>query len=519
MGLLRKWLTNFCLALFLGCVGVGSAHAQALGAITGTVTDPSGAEVPNAKVTATETGTTFARSITTDASGHYTVPSLRPTGYTLTVQASGFEKFAQDIVLKADQTATVDVQLHLGSASETVTVSAGASQVDVATPTLTEVIGTTRINELPLNGRAVAQLINLVPGAVGANPTEVTNQGSLPGSVQPHINGSREGQTSYILDGAPFLNQYYNTNLPFPFPDSLQEFSVQTSNYSARYGGNAGGVTNVITKSGTNSLHGDLFEYNRNKAYNAANAFTRVVDSLHRNDFGGTIGGPVYIPRVYDGRNRTFFFFGYQGTRFVRSGLNNAYVPTDAERNGDFSAINGPIIDPQSGKAFPKNQIPVSSFDPASVKLASYLPTATGNGFVYYPSITNQNIDLINTRVDHNIGEKDRIFGRIYRDHVYLTPQFDPKNILGYSLGYDIPAVNYMIAETHTFKTNLLNQASFNYNSVPIAKIAASNSPNMTTFGVQNIYQPPTPFLQNIAGKRLFRRLGRSGRPLQFQQL
>ncbi len=489
------------LCLFLCCLGANSAFAQGLGTITGTVSDPSGAAVANAKVTATETGTTFGRSITADAAGHYTVPSLRPTSYTLAVEAPGFRKFVQDIQLKADQTATLDVQLQLGSATETVTVSASTNQVDLATPTLAEVVGTIRIEELPLNGRAVAQLINLVPGAINASPTTVTSQSSLPGSVQPNINGSRTAQTGYILDGAPFLDQYYNTNLPFPFPDSLQEFSVQTSNYSARYGGNAGGVVNVITKSGTNSLHGALFEFNRNQDYNAANAFTRVVDTLHRNDFGGTVGGPIYIPRLYNGRDHTFFFFGYQGTRYIKSGLNSAYVPTDAERNGNFSAIAGRITDPTTTPptVFAGNQIPVSRFDPASVKLADFLPRATGTGFVYYPSVQQQNIDMINARVDHEIGSKDRIFGRIYRDHVYLVPEFDPKDILGYSLGYDIPAVNYLISETHTFRPNLLNQASFNYNSVPVAKIAASDSPNMATFGVQNIWQPATPFLQSIS--------------------
>src|SRR5262249_20167670 len=242
----------------------------------------------------------FERTITSDDSGHYTVPALRPTEYTLAVEAVGFDKFVEPHVrLVADQTATIDVPLKIGSTTESVMVSANAAAAplaDSATPTLTDVVGTMRISELPLNGRAVAQLINLVPGAINANPTTVTSQSSLPGSVQPSINGSRSAQTGYMLDGAPFLDQYYNTNIPFPFPDSLQEFSVQTSNYSARYGGNAGGVVNVVTKSGTNSVHGDLFAFNRNQAYNASNAFTRVVDPLHRNEFGDTIGGPVYLP-------------------------------------------------------------------------------------------------------------------------------------------------------------------------------------------------------------------------------
>jgi hypothetical protein len=501
----------------LGCAGrivcaflllAGCVWAQALGVITGSVTDPTGAAVPRAHVTATEIGTGFERSIATDDTGHYTVPSLRPTEYSLTVEASGFAKYFQkNVRLIADQTATIDVQLKVGSTSDTMTVTANAVDaplVDAATPTLTEVVGNTRIEELPLNGRAVAQLIALVPGSAGASPTAVATQSSLPGSVQPSINGARNAQTGYLLDGAPFLDQYYNTNIPFPFPDSLQEFSVQTSNYSARYGGNAGAVVNVVTKSGTNSLHGNLFGFNRNQAYNAANAFSGAVDPLHRTDFGGTLGGPVYIPRLYHGRDRTFFFFGYQGTRHRQAALNSGYVPTPAQRNGDFSDIPNAITDPLNGQVFPRNQIPVSRFDSASVNLAGYLPPATATGFVYFPKPTRQNIDMINARIDHQIGDKDRLVGRIYSDHVNVSPQYNAKNILGYSLGFDIPAVNYMVQETHIFRGNLLNQASFVYSSVPVAKIAASDSPNMATFGVKGIWQPDTPFIQSVSVNSYF---------------
>src|SRR5947207_3376209 len=254
---LEKSMRSFLLLACCLCAVSIAARGQALGVITGSVTDPSGAAIPRAHVTATETGTGFERSIATDDTGRYTVPSLRPTEYTLTVEASGFAKYFQkNIRLVADQTATIDVQLKVGSTAETMTVTAAAEDaplVDAATPTLTDVVGNTRIEELPLNGRAVAQLIALVPGSAGASPTAVATQSSPPGSVQPSINGSRNAQTGYLLDGAPFLDQYYNTNIPFPFPDSLQEFSVQTSNYSARYGGNAGAVVNVVTKSRTNS--------------------------------------------------------------------------------------------------------------------------------------------------------------------------------------------------------------------------------------------------------------------------
>src|SRR5207248_5097089 len=180
---------------------------------------------------------------------------------------------------------------------------------------------------------------------------------------------------------------YTNTNQPFPFPDALQEFSVQTSNYGARYGGNAGGVVNVVTKSGTNQLHGDAFEFVRNAVFNARNFFASSRDQLKRNQFGGTIGGPIVIPKLYNGRDRTFFFFGYQRTPIRNlQGAQSAFVPTPANIAGDFSAIldaNNPanplkkatiINDPLTGQPFPGNKIPVSRFDPAALAVLKYLP-------------------------------------------------------------------------------------------------------------------------------------------------
>ena len=173
-------------------------------------------------------------------------------------------------------------------------------------------------------------------------------------------------------------------------------------------------------------------------------------------------------------------------------------MPTTSELQGDFSAIPGAITDPTTGTVFPRNQIPVSRFDPASLNLAGYLPQATGTGFVYYAKPTQQNIDSTVIRIDHSISDKDRLAGRIYLDHVNLLPQFAPKDILGYSLGYNIPAENFMVQETHIFRPNLLNQASFIYSSVPVGKVATSDSPNMATFGVKGIWQPATPFIQSI---------------------
>jgi Carboxypeptidase regulatory-like domain/TonB-dependent Receptor Plug Domain len=278
---------------------VPPAFGQAFGSISGEVTDPSAAEVPGATVTATETGTGFARAVTSDATGHYIIPNLRPTQYTLTVVAGGFKKAVrEDVTLLANQAVTLDFRLELGSTLQSVMVSGRAALVNTTTQTLRDVITADRVVDLPLNGRNAIQLMSLVPGVSGIGVATVAGQSTLPGATNVNIHGSRNNQTSYSLDGANFLDQYCNVNIPFPMPDALEVFSIQTNNYSARYGINAGGVVNVVTKSGTNTLHGDMFEFVRNPVLNARNFFSVNRDKIKRNDFGGTVGGPIVIPHV-----------------------------------------------------------------------------------------------------------------------------------------------------------------------------------------------------------------------------
>src|SRR6266704_2377217 len=243
-----------------------SSRAQGLGSLDGRVSDPSGAAVASAKVIATQQGTTYSRTAVTDAEGLYVIPSLEPSTYNLTVEAAGFSTSKENgINLLADQTLTVNFGLKLGMTTEVVMVSGNALQVDTSTSTLKQVIEQQRLVELPLNGRNA-------------------------------------------------VDEYTNVNQPFPFPDALQEFSVQTSNYSSEYGQNAGAVVNVITKSGTNNFHGDVFEFLRNSVFNARNFFAPLTqngvptkdqgrDQLKRNQFGGTAGGPII-------RDKTFFFAG-----------------------------------------------------------------------------------------------------------------------------------------------------------------------------------------------------------------
>src|SRR5260370_31255490 len=267
--------------------------AQGLGEFLGTVTDPTGAVVAGAKVTATEVGTGFARSTVTSGEGFYTIQSLRPSSYSVTVEAPGFRSFTQTgVTLGADQSATVNMKLEIGATTESIQIVANSIQVDTSTSTIRQVVDESRMVELPLNGRNAAQLTLLVAGAVNS-PNGGADQGqtkTFPGAVTISTNGSRQNNISYRLDGGNNVDEYTNVNAPFPFPDALQEFSVQTSNYSAEYGQNSGGVVNIITKSGTNDLHGDAFGFFRNAVFNARNFFTPTRAQLKRGDFCATIG-------------------------------------------------------------------------------------------------------------------------------------------------------------------------------------------------------------------------------------
>ncbi|HXA64332.1 MAG TPA: carboxypeptidase regulatory-like domain-containing protein, partial [Bryobacteraceae bacterium] len=471
------------------------AFSQGFGTMVGTVTDPSGALVESAKVTATEAETGTSREAITNASGQFVMPGLRPTTYTLTVEAPGFNKYSQSgIALTADQSQTVNIALTVGQATQTVTVEATAQQADTYTSTLKEVVDSQRMVDLPLNGRNAANLTTLVPGAVLA-PNGGADQGqtkTFPGAVEITTNGARQNMVAYNLDGADNVDRYTNVNNPFPFPDALQEFSVQTANYSAEYGGNAGAVVNVITKSGTNAIHGDFFGFIRNGDLNARNYFAKVPDPLKRGQEGGTIGGPVK-------KNKTFFFAGYQFTslRDVTNGLNQT-VPTPAEEAGNFAG-QATIYDPTTGQPFPENQIPLNRIDPASLAVLKYLPTSTAaSGIVFYSSPLHQNFNDVMGRLDHVFSDKDHASLRYDWQLFTNKPVYTPTNILSYADGSDIIAQNVLAQETHVFSPSLLNEFRVGFLRDASIRGPAPDVPSVRTFGVNIPYQPPANDVQSV---------------------
>jgi hypothetical protein len=500
----------------------GSMWAQGLASLRGTVADSSGAVVPMATVSLTQVATGLSRTVETNGQGDYLIPSLDPAGYVLTVQGKGFQKFTQaGITLLADQSATINVRMEVGQATETVNVVAAATQVDTTTGTQKQVIDHAQIVELPLNGRNAAALTMLV---AGASPPPSGGGGSIqgltkqfPSEIAVSTNGAQEDQVSYQLDGASYMDGFFSTNLPFPLPDALQEFSVQTSNYEAQYGNNSGGVVNIVTKSGTNSVHGDVFEFDRNAVFNARNFFAATRDQLKRNQFGFVLGGPVVIPKVYDGRDRTFWFFGYQGT-LIRNigGTSSALLPTPAELNGDFStyldasnpsnplgkAVN--IIDPQTGQPFPGNQIPKTRLDPAALAVENYLPHPAGTGLIYYQAPIIQNEYETVERFDHSFSSADRLTVRTTWNDFSNHYVWNPQNLVVLSGGSEITAQDYLLHETHIFRPNLLNEFRFTYWRLKSSRGPAPQSPNMADFGVTNIVQSVPKAIQSISVSGFF---------------
>ncbi|MGO8756992.1 MAG: carboxypeptidase regulatory-like domain-containing protein [Terracidiphilus sp.] len=491
-------------------------HAQGYGTISGTVADPSGAVIPGASVTATQVQTGATMTTVTGKDGRYVFPTLLPAHYTVSVAAAGFELYKQSgIVLEADQALTVNIKLKVGAQTQTVSVSADAPQVDITTGTLSQVIDQSSVGDMPLNGRAAASLVTLVAGVVDAtNEGNGVNQGSgktfsgsLLSPVQvATVNGTLPNQDNFLLDGGNNLDEMTNVNDPYPMPDSIQEFSVQTSNYNAEFGQSAGAVVNIVTKSGGEQFHGDLFEYLRNGFFNAESHFSPAgtQDTLHRHQYGGTIGGPVKIPHISSGKS-TQFFFGYQHTQIHSGSSAGSFTaPTAAEEGRSTSSTGGAYADysslcntstysfngsglcvttstgalapaeqisnPFSGSAYTYNHIPSADFDAAALAFEKYFPTASGDAAagkigntVNYFSATQNYFDEYDARVDHSFGANDHLFGHYFYDWYQQPAIYNTANLYSYTSYFQTRYQNALLSETHTFTPNILNNLVLNF--------------------------------------------------------
>src|SRR5262245_33222228 len=451
--MLRQVVLGVALNALLG----SSAFAQT-GQINGVITDNTNAVLPGATVKAVEVATGLSRETISGADGRYTLTSLRPSTYDITVELSGFRTSQRKgVLLQADQFVTVSFTIELSSIAETVTVTGESPTVDITSSALSEVVDAKRIVELPLNGRDAAKLSTLVAGMVLTAVDQESGK-TIPGALRLSTNGTESRQVSFRLDGTSHTDPYFQQNQPFPFPDALQEFSIQTSNYSAVQGNSAGAVVNAVTRSGTNELHGGGFAYLRDRTFNARNFFSAEKDFLKRNQFGGFGGGPIQ-------RNRTFFV-GWQHTDLQNVGTTKtATVPTAEQRAGDFGSVT--VRDPLTGLPFPNNQIPVSRFDPASVNVLKFLPIPGPDGRISIPRRIGTQDNQFVGKVDHRLSDKDQFTVRYFLDPFHNDPTYTDGNLLSYSnptLAATTRMQNLVGGWTRIVSPTLLNEVRAGYN-------------------------------------------------------
>jgi outer membrane receptor protein involved in Fe transport len=447
----RKFLLVCTIAVFsLG----GACYAQSNGAISGVVQDASGSVVPGAQIQITNELTGLRWDTESDPAGRFNVSRLPIGEYNLRATKTGFKQFSTErFRLDADQQRSVEVSLSVGTAAEAITVTGSVSQVETVGGTLRQVVDEKRITELPLNGRNPVQLVLLIPGAVPA-PAAI-GVGSNAGIA---VNGARGTSTNYMLDGGDNNDPQEGVSAVTPNPDALEEFSVLTNNFSAEYGRNAGAIVNAVTKSGTNRLHGSLYEFVRNDAFDARNFFAVSKGKLRRNQFGGSLGGPMI-------RNKAFFFASYEGVR-ERQGqtFSSLVVPTERERGGDFSESALKPRDPLTNQPFASGIIPQDRFDPAALKFLSLLqvplPNSSGNRYIFNRP---QNLDSNQFlgRGDYSISQSQRLTGRAFKTS---SKELNTAGLPVLQSGVGFDTWNVSGQHTSTFTPALLGVGQYTWN-------------------------------------------------------
>jgi hypothetical protein len=458
---------------------------QAAGNLTGTIVDPTGAPIANSPIKATNELTGQTHVTTTNSAGDYLLPALPAGQYCVEVEVAGFKKYVrQGITLNVSQNARVDAKLEIGQVSQEVVVRGSVPLVDTREVQLGGLVDEKRIIDLPLNGRNVYTLVTLLPGVSGN--LQFPQQPDLAIGASLNVNGARNLQTSFLLDGGMNIGVNRNGGLLVPNPDSVQEFRLITSNFNAEYGRSAGGVVTVVTKSGANQIHGTLYEFLRNDALDARGFFSPSVSPLKRNQFGGSVGGPIL-------HDKLFYFFSYQGDR-IRQGVfvNGARTPTAAQRAGDFSssAANQRPVDPANGQAFPGGMIPASRLDPVAQNMLKLIALPnTPDGRVQASRTNVQNSGQYFSKADYQASSTHRTSAGLFvvkaDDNYPFSNSFNISNVPDYAPSSDSPSqTNITVNETWTARPNLLNQFTFNY-SYARSSLTALNRLSWPDFGSQ----------------------------------
>jgi hypothetical protein len=479
-------------------ITTGLAAQTPTATLTGIIKDSSGGVIAGAKVAASNDDTNIVRATLTNEGGEYTIPLLQPGAYSVRAEAGSFRTTVQrGITLQVDQKARVDITLEIGQTTETVQVTADAPLTDTESASLGTVIDNGKVVDMPLNGRQFYSLALLVPGTY--QPVQGSTNAFRGGF---NVAGSSEIANNFTLNGITNNNAAVNAPSFWPSIDSIREFKLLTGVYAAEYGHNSGGQVVVTTKSGTNAIHGTAFEFLRNQVLDAKNYFTPPGQStgFKRNQFGGTLGGPVV-------KGKTFFFLSYEGLRLAQQVTALTTVPTAAMKAGDFSSLSNlpspvRVLDPATGQSFPvSNVIPQSRISPVGQALIGYYPAPTfptlagkapSNNYAFN-AIRTEALNQYSGRIDHTFSTKDSLYGTV--NH-FDDPSFEPSNsicgarvIPGFGCNAGLTAQLYGVVETHIFAPTLLNELHLGFNRLRQPRIQEDASINFNQqFGIQSFF-------------------------------
>ena len=477
--------------------------------IHGRVTDPTGASIAGAQVEATEVSTGLIRKTVTNDEGEFSLPNLPVGPYKLKISAAGFADYVQTgITLQVSQNPRVDAKLQVGTVSSTEEVRGDAVMVNTEETSFSQVIDQQRVVDLPLDGRQATDLILLSGGASntvipGNDLLSSKNYGNnnVTSSVTATISvaGGQQNANNYLLDGGDHVDKFSNVNMPFPFPDAIQEFSVQTSTLTARYGAHPGSVVNVVTKSGTNNWHGDVFEFIRNDAVNAhhwiapGKTANPNDNALRRNQFGGTLGGPVVHDKLH-------FFAGYQATRnFQMQAPTTVFVPTAAALAGDFSVLESAtclagktrtLKNPKTSAVFTGNKIPTGLFNQQALNILQLVPVSSDPcGSLTQSTADTGNEDQGVTRIDWIQSQKNTIFGRYFITDFRDAPVFGGNLLNTTKPGQFARNQSLVLGDTYTLSPTMVNTVHVTGNRMAIFRGPSAGVPTPAALGI-NVPSP-----------------------------
>ncbi len=508
----RKTIIFFYAAILMLGARV-EAQIAGTGNIQGTVIDSTGAVVPRAAIILTNESTHVTHETTSDSAGVYVFPGIPIGSYDATVTAPGFKTYVRTgIVLEVGSSIAINAALAVGTAEMRVEVHSEGLSLQTEDPSFKQTLDQEAVTEMPLNGRQMTALITLSGGSAPAPGNDFTGSKYSYQTIAVSVAGGNGNTTLWRLDGGDNQDYMGNGNLPFPFPDAVSQFSVESSVLGAQDGEHTGGMVNVVTRSGTNSYHGEAFEFIRNNFIDATNFYSTSKDTLHQNQFGGTFGGKII-------RDKLFAFAGYQHLKADQSQASTeAFVPTAANLAGDFSVTDGPnceasgktvqLVDPLTGAALPGNKYPTQpTYNAQALALENYLPKidpavdTKGCGLVSY-SIPSETFDnQFVTRVDYTINPKNNLYGRYLVDGYQAPAFFSPTNILITTQSGNIERVqSFTLGEAYTITPNLVNAAHATILRRVNNRGYASSDINASKLGV-NIYQAVPNGLQITEGK------------------